>query len=104
MYFPNDPPILVHQLRVCPSPDKLPPGFYWYGAKRRSPGRAPNWLQKLLSSTRSSPESAETERDGPVHPQSRSDPADIQSDLDATENSLALEPEDEELSVGPDVA
>ena len=31
-YFPDDPPILVHQLRVCQSPDQLPPAFYWYGA------------------------------------------------------------------------
>ena len=44
VYFPEDPPMLVHQLRVCPSPDKLPGGFYWYGARHRSPGRVPNWL------------------------------------------------------------
>jgi len=97
VYFLNDPPILVQQLRVCQSPDQLPPGFYWYGAKCRSPGRAPNWLQRLLSSTKSFPESVKTERDGPVQPQSGSDSADTLSDLDAAENSLAPEPEDEEL-------
>ena len=51
VYFPEDPPLTIHQLRVCPSPDMLPPGFYWYGAKRRSSGRTPSWLQKMLSAT-----------------------------------------------------
>ena len=43
--------MLVHQLRVCPSPDQLQAGFYWYGARRHSPGRVPNWLQRLLTET-----------------------------------------------------
>ena len=33
VYFPEDSPLIVHQLRVCLSPDMLPAGFYWYGAK-----------------------------------------------------------------------
>ena len=24
-------------------------GFYWYGAKRRSPGQTPRWLQRMLN-------------------------------------------------------
>ena len=28
VYFPEDPTLLVHQLRVCPSPDMLPAGIY----------------------------------------------------------------------------
>ena len=27
----------------------LPAGFYWYGAKRRSSGRTPTWLQRMLN-------------------------------------------------------
>ena len=66
VYFPNDASITIHQLRVCRSPDQLPVGFYWYGAKRRSPGRVPNWLQKMFSSVEGrdtgegAPKSAET--------------------------------------------
>ena len=51
VYFPEDTPIEIHQLRVCPSPNALPAGFYWYGARRRSPGRTPNWLQRMLAMT-----------------------------------------------------
>ena len=49
VYFPEDPALTVHQLRVCVSPDMLPAGFYWYGAKRKSAGRTPAWLQRMLS-------------------------------------------------------
>lgn len=49
VYFPEDSPKTVHQLRVCLSPDMLPAGFYWYGAKRRSSGRTPTWLQRMLN-------------------------------------------------------
>ena len=51
VYFPEDTPIEIHQLRVCPSPNALPAGFYWYGARRWSPGRTPNWLQRMLAMT-----------------------------------------------------
>ena len=34
---------------MCPTPDGLLAGFYWYGAKRRSPGRTPAWLQRMLN-------------------------------------------------------
>ena len=51
VYFPEDLSILVHQLRVCPSPSQLPAGFFWYGARRRSSGRVPRWLQTWLSQT-----------------------------------------------------
>ena len=49
VYFPEDTTLLVHELRNCPCPDMLSVGFYWYGAKRRSSGRTPNWLQKMLT-------------------------------------------------------
>ena len=83
-------------------PGSTPTWLLLVWGKRCGPGRAPNWLQKLLSFTKSFPESTETERDGPVQPRSGSGSADTPSDLDAAENSLAPEPEDEEPSVGPD--
>ena len=49
LYFPEDPPLTVHQMRVCTSPGSLPAGFYWYGAKRKSSGRTPTWLQRMLN-------------------------------------------------------
>ena len=72
VYFPEDLPILVHELRVFPSPDQLPAGFFWYGARRRSPGHVPNWLQRMLAETATqdciastiTPESEESEENG----------------------------------------
>ena len=49
VYFHEDSPLTVHQLQACLSPDMLPAGFYWYGAKRRSEGRTPTWLQRMLN-------------------------------------------------------
>ena len=48
--------MLVHHLRVCPCPDLLPAGFYWYGSKCRSAGRVPGWLNRFLESLRNEPE------------------------------------------------
>ena len=48
VYFPEDPVITVHQLRVCCHPEMLPAEFYWYGAKQRSSGCIPGWLQRML--------------------------------------------------------
>ena len=41
--------IQVHQSRVCPCPPAFPAGYYWYGPKRKEPGRPPKWIDKLLS-------------------------------------------------------
>ena len=49
VHFPEEGTIQVHQSRVCPCPPRLPAGFYWYGGQRKSPGRLPPWLAKLLS-------------------------------------------------------
>ena len=49
VYFPEDPSFQVHQVRVCPSPAMFPAGFYWYGARRQSPGRTPSWLLTMSS-------------------------------------------------------
>ena len=49
VFFPDEPPIQVHQLRVCACPPNLPAGFYWYGGRRKSAGTIPRWLQKRFN-------------------------------------------------------
>ncbi len=46
MYFPQEPAIRIHQIRVCPCPVGFPPGYYWYGRKQHSPG-PPCWVEDL---------------------------------------------------------
>ena len=41
VYFPQDAPLRVHQSRICVFPREFPAGYYWYGGKRRGPGRPP---------------------------------------------------------------
>ena len=80
VYFPQEPGMVVHQLRVCPCPDLLPSGFYWYGSKRRNPGRTPPWLSRLLSSSFADTpvEPDETEEDTPTSTAVEDSPAEIQ--------------------------
>ena len=51
VFFPDEGSIQVHQSRVCQCPPKMPVGFYWYGGNRKSPGRVPQWLQRLVGPT-----------------------------------------------------
>ena len=50
VYHPQDSPIHVHQSRVCLCPEDFPAGYYWYGGKRKGPGRPPKWVGRLLQS------------------------------------------------------
>ena len=50
VYFPCENPIQVHQSRVKPCPDGFTAGYFWYGGKRKGPGRPPKWVEKVLSS------------------------------------------------------
>ena len=50
VYFPREEPMNVHQLRVTPCPHGFPAGYYWYGRRQHSPGKIPQWLDKLSSS------------------------------------------------------
>ena len=49
VYFPQDRNIQVHQSRVKMCPPKFPSGFYWYGGRRRGPGRPPRWVSEVLN-------------------------------------------------------
>ena len=44
--------IQVHQSRVTPCPDDLPPGYYWYGRKHCCPGNPPRWVERLARQDR----------------------------------------------------
>ena len=48
VYFPEDGEIQVHQSRVCACPAGFPAGYFWYGGRRKGPGRPPKWVEKLL--------------------------------------------------------
>ena len=37
----------VHQIRVTPWPDDLPPGYYWYGRKQCLQDGPPLWVERL---------------------------------------------------------
>ena len=41
---PQDKPFRVHLSRVTLYPCEFPPGYYWYGTKRHSPGPPPKWV------------------------------------------------------------
>jgi len=49
VYYPQDGGIQVHQSSVKPCPLNFPAGFYWYGGKRRAPGRPPKWVEQILA-------------------------------------------------------
>ena len=51
VYFPDDPPLQVHQMRVENCPLSFPCTYYWYGNKRSKPGQLPKWVEKLESTT-----------------------------------------------------
>lgn len=53
VYFPQEPHIRVHELRVKRCPANFPASFYWYGGKRRGPGRHPSgspssWMHRTM--------------------------------------------------------
>ena len=50
IYFPHDRTIQVHQSRIKVCPPRFPSGFYWYGSKRRGPGRPPRCVTEILES------------------------------------------------------
>ena len=49
LYFPREDAIQVHQTRVKPCPEGFMAGYYWYGNKRKGPGRPPKWVVNILS-------------------------------------------------------
>ena len=82
VYYPQDGPVHVHQSRNSRCPEEFPAGFYWYGNKRRGPGRPPKWVDRLLRSgpTDTSHKSVTSSRHGTQHA-AIGDPPQRQDDL-----------------------
>lgn len=93
VFFPEDGPIQVHQSRVCSCPMKLPAGFYWYGGQRKSPGRLPPWLAKVLSREAEKP-TLPDQMDDPVEKEvdSESEPELSDDDIDEPSAESSQEP------------
>ena len=45
VYFPQEGQVQVHQQRVTSSPPALVAGYYWYGPKKHSSGKVPQWIE-----------------------------------------------------------
>ena len=52
----------MHQNRACHAPAQLPPRFYWYGGSRKSPGKIPKWLKRLLADDKKVKDTEEEEQ------------------------------------------
>ena len=50
VYFPQHGAVHIHQSRVCCCPSEFPAGYFWYGGRRKGPGRPPKWGDTLLDS------------------------------------------------------
>ena len=62
VYFPEEKLIQVHQTRVKPCPGGFMAGHYWYGTKRKGPGRPPRWVERVLSDAQDSTGTTSPER------------------------------------------
>jgi hypothetical protein len=51
VYHSQRGPIQVHQSRVTPCPNHLPPGYYWYGRRQSSPGGGLNGSHNNVKKT-----------------------------------------------------
>ena len=96
-----------------PCPDGFTAGYYWYGSKRRGPGRPPQWVQEVLSSDSSHPDtgvntgprpSAEVADDVPGPDAGQSEPEQTADDptnnvdeeiADTPSNTASVDPNDE---------
>ena len=68
VYFPDRSTIQVHQSRVCKCPLLLPPGFYWYGGRRKNIEKIPQWLQQLDTTDDIAMATAEAQGDNTAAP------------------------------------
>ena len=82
VYRPQDGAIQVHKTRVIPCPAAFPAGYYWYGDRRSSPGRAPRWVDHLLQ---------EETQDAEPHPgaseETNDDPQDQEPPVTSTDET-----------------
>ena len=92
VYEAQDGTIQVHLNRVTKCPPVFPPGYYWYGARRKGPGRPPKWLDSLNgkgdnpSPATESSEGITTEEGSDENPTSESHPPDSHESPDQSES------------------
>ena len=93
VYFPREDAVKVHQTRVKPCPDGLLAGYYWYGNKRKGPGRPPKWVEKILSAT--DEEDANGPQEEPIaDTESQEEPESSMASIADTESSVvSMDPE-----------
>jgi len=85
VYFSQDPSIQVHLSRVQCCPLDFPAGYYWYGSKRRGPGRPPKWVDQLLSGADSQDSAvADVSEEASVVPETEDTSQEIEESSDRT--------------------
>ena len=66
VYFPQDGQVRVHMSRICKCPLDFPAGYFWYGGKRKGPGRPPKWVEKLMRKGAAGNQTGRSSTDGDV--------------------------------------
>ena len=105
VYLPQDGQIQVHQTRVTPCPEDIPAGYYWYGRKKHSPGRPPQWVTALEDVTapdgiEENPEKRNTQEQLPT-PSENSSP-DAESDAEEPSDAPDSAESDEDAAEEPE--
>ena len=62
VYFSREDTIKVHRVRAKPCPEGFMAGYYWYGNKRKGPGRPPKWVENALDDTSDCGQESEEDR------------------------------------------
>ena len=93
VYYPKEGTIQIHMNRVVKCPLRFPPGYCWYGNKRRGPGRPHKWIDKLVKKS-TTPEVSDDsddeqlsdadEENSDANPQIESEPKDKSNELESS--------------------
>ena len=81
VYFPHEDAIKVHTACAKPCPEGFMAGYYWYGNKRKGPGRPPKWVENVLAGTSDCGKGSEEDR--------------LQTHQEETDDTPVNEPENE---------
>ena len=100
VYRTQDGQIQVHKSRAKPWPGDIVSGFYWYGRKKHSPGRLPQWLQSLTEAQESQDSVPEVDRAQTVDSTQEVDQSDEKSGEDETSSNtdLSMVPQNESVT------
>ena len=105
VYLPQDGQIQVHQTRVTPSPEDIPAGYYWYGRKKHSPGRPPQWvtaLEDVSAAGETGENRDESNIQVPPSSLSKSSSPGVESDADEPTDTAESAESDEETTEEPE--